>query len=129
MTSLCGVSDSGTTHRVFELLRNSTITSIEPQRLTVHDTVRDHLLLRTLTEVRDEKYMPRGEEFVRIASKLEHRPTHHRRKWIAPPSRLGDSSSPELECSAGHPPALSSRLMVDFRAQKARRHHLIGTPQ
>ena len=53
--------------------------------------------------------------------------TSHREKdsWESPlissidpplmPSRLGDSSSPESECSAGHPPAWSSRLRVDFR--------------
>ena len=68
----------------------------------------------------DEQYMPRGEGFVRVASNLEHRPPPPpppppRRKLISLPSRLGDSSSPESECSAGHPPASSSRLRVDFR--------------
>ena len=63
----------------------------------------------------DNEYIPRGEGFVRVASNLEHRPTLHRRKRIPLPSRLGDSSSPESECSAGHSPASSSRLRVDFR--------------
>ena len=38
-----------------------------------------------------------------------------RRKRISLPSRLDESSSPEFECSVGHPPASSSRLRVNFR--------------
>ena len=63
----------------------------------------------------DEEYIPRGEGFVRVASNIDYRNTPHRRKTVPLPRRLDESSSSELECSVGHPPASSSRLRVDFR--------------
>ena len=63
----------------------------------------------------DEEYLPRGEGFVRVASNIEHRSTPRWRKRILLPETLGQSSSSESEGPAGHLPASSSWLRVDFQ--------------